>query len=193
MYRDREKRLAPLIVGHTPVVLHRELPGMGMAKRYIIAIADDSHAPPDSLCAKLSAANIACDESDQSDKSRSADGFGRLCRVHRMCWRQFAELPAARPERPSFGLGRSARRVCAPNRRCGSGNSGCISQPEEPHISLNSNVRAARRTATWRIGVFQRDRRLDACRWPLSRIPLRPLGLDKRRLELGGTSFRVGG
>jgi hypothetical protein len=52
---------------------------------------------------------------------------------------------------------------------------------------------ADRRAATWRIGVFQRDRRLDAYRWPLSRIPLRPLGLDNRRLELGGTSFLVGG
>ena len=72
-------------------------------------------------------------------------------------------------------------------------NSGCISQPEKPHISLHSNVRADRRAATWPIAVFQRDRRLDACRWPLSRIPLRPLGLDKRRLELGGTSYRVVG
>jgi len=32
-----------------------------MAKRYIIAIADDSRAPLDSLCTKLTAANIACD------------------------------------------------------------------------------------------------------------------------------------
>ena len=30
-------------------------------ERYIIAIADDSGTPLDSLCAKLSAADIACD------------------------------------------------------------------------------------------------------------------------------------
>jgi Transglycosylase SLT domain len=61
MYREREKRFASLIGGRAPVVLHRQLPGMGMAKRYIIAIADDSRAPLDSLCTKLTAANIACD------------------------------------------------------------------------------------------------------------------------------------
>jgi hypothetical protein len=61
IYRDREKRLAPLIGGRAPLVLHRQLPGMGMAKRYIIAIADDSRAPLDSLCAKFAAADIACD------------------------------------------------------------------------------------------------------------------------------------
>jgi hypothetical protein len=33
----------------------------GMAKRYIIAVADDSRAPLDSLCTKLTAADIACD------------------------------------------------------------------------------------------------------------------------------------
>ena len=61
MYRDREKRFASLIGGRAPVILHRQLPGMGMAKRYIIAIADDSRAPLDSLCVKLTAADIACD------------------------------------------------------------------------------------------------------------------------------------
>jgi Transglycosylase SLT domain len=61
MYREREKRFASLIGGRTTVVLHRQLPGMGMAKRYIIAVADDSRAPLDSLCAKLTAADIACD------------------------------------------------------------------------------------------------------------------------------------
>ena len=34
---------------------------MGMAKRYIIAIADDNRAPLDSLCAKLTAADLPCD------------------------------------------------------------------------------------------------------------------------------------
>jgi hypothetical protein len=61
MYREREKRFASLIGGRAPVVLHRQLPGMGMAKRYIITIADDNRAPLDSLCAKLTAADIACD------------------------------------------------------------------------------------------------------------------------------------
>jgi hypothetical protein len=61
MYREREKRFASLIGGRAPVVLHRQLPGMGMAKRYIIAIADDNRAQLDSLCAKLTAADIACD------------------------------------------------------------------------------------------------------------------------------------
>jgi hypothetical protein len=61
MYREREKRFASLIGGRAPVVLHRQLPGMGMVKRYIITIADDNRAPLDSLCAKLTAADIACD------------------------------------------------------------------------------------------------------------------------------------
>jgi hypothetical protein len=42
-------------------VLHRQLPGMGMAKRYIIAIADDNRAPLDSFCTKLIAADFPCD------------------------------------------------------------------------------------------------------------------------------------
>jgi hypothetical protein len=50
-----------LVGGRAPVVLHRQLSGMGMAKRYIITIADDNRAPLDSLCAKLTAADIACD------------------------------------------------------------------------------------------------------------------------------------
>jgi hypothetical protein len=61
MYRDRQKWLAPVIGSRAPVVLHRQLPGMGMAKRYIIAIADDSRAPLDSLCARLTAADFPCD------------------------------------------------------------------------------------------------------------------------------------
>ena len=61
MYREREKRFASLIGGRAPVVLHRQLPGMGMAKRYIIAIADDNRAALAGICAKLTAADIACD------------------------------------------------------------------------------------------------------------------------------------
>jgi Transglycosylase SLT domain len=61
MFREREKWFAPLIGGRVPVVLHRQLPGMGMAKRYIIAIGDDSRGPLDSLCAKLTASDFPCD------------------------------------------------------------------------------------------------------------------------------------
>jgi transglycosylase-like protein with SLT domain len=57
IYRDRHKWLAPVIGSRSPVVLHRQLPGMGMAKRYIIAIADDSRAPLESFCTKLIAAD----------------------------------------------------------------------------------------------------------------------------------------
>jgi hypothetical protein len=61
MYRDRQKWLAPVFGSRSPVVLHRQLPGMGMAKRYIIAIADDNRAPLDSFCTKLIAAAFPCD------------------------------------------------------------------------------------------------------------------------------------
>jgi hypothetical protein len=61
MYRDRQRWLAPVIGTRTPVVLHRQLPGMGMAKRYIIAIGDDSRTPLDGMCAKLTASDFPCD------------------------------------------------------------------------------------------------------------------------------------
>ena len=44
-----------------PTVLHKEIPGMGRAKRYIITIADDDRAPLDKLCRKLIAADATCD------------------------------------------------------------------------------------------------------------------------------------
>jgi hypothetical protein len=44
-----------------PIVLQRQLPGMGRAMRYIITIADDDRRPLDKQCQKLSAADIACD------------------------------------------------------------------------------------------------------------------------------------
>jgi hypothetical protein len=47
-----------MIGDREPVVLFRQLPGMGTAKRYIIAIAD---APLDEFCEKLIAAGGACD------------------------------------------------------------------------------------------------------------------------------------
>ena len=52
MYRDRQKWLAPVIGSREPVVLHRPLPGMGIAKRYIIAIADENRTPLDSFWMK---------------------------------------------------------------------------------------------------------------------------------------------
>ena len=61
IYRDRLKRFGPLIGDREPIVLHKEIPGMGRAKRYIITIADDDRGPLDKLCQKLIAANAYCD------------------------------------------------------------------------------------------------------------------------------------
>jgi Transglycosylase SLT domain len=61
MYRERLKRFASLIGDREPMVLQRQLPGMGSAMRYIITIADDDRRPLDKLCQKLTAADIACD------------------------------------------------------------------------------------------------------------------------------------
>jgi hypothetical protein len=61
LYRERLRRYASLIGDREPVVLFRQLPGMGTAKRYIIAIADDDRAPLDEFCGKLTAAGSACD------------------------------------------------------------------------------------------------------------------------------------
>ena len=60
IYRDVQKRYARLIGDREPIVLHKQIPGMGFAKRYIITIADDDRAPLDKLCAKLTAAGGAC-------------------------------------------------------------------------------------------------------------------------------------
>jgi len=61
LYRERLTLFASLIGDREPVVLFRQLPGMGTAKRYIIAIADDDRAPLDEFCEKLIAAGGACD------------------------------------------------------------------------------------------------------------------------------------
>jgi hypothetical protein len=61
IYRDRLKRLGSLIGDREPVVLYKEIPGMGHAKRYIITIADDDRAPLDKICRKLVAADATCD------------------------------------------------------------------------------------------------------------------------------------
>ena len=61
MYRERLKRYASLIGDREPMMLQRQLPGMGSAMRYIITIADDDRRPLDKLSQKLTAADIACD------------------------------------------------------------------------------------------------------------------------------------
>ena len=52
---------ASLIGNREPIVLLRQIPGMGRAKRYVVTIADDDRAPLDQLCKKLSAASATCD------------------------------------------------------------------------------------------------------------------------------------
>ena len=61
LYRERLSRFASLIGDREPVVLFRQLPGMGRAKRYLIALADDDRAPLDKFCEKLTAAGNTCD------------------------------------------------------------------------------------------------------------------------------------
>jgi murein L,D-transpeptidase YafK len=61
IYHERQKQFAPLIGDREPIVLLRQIPGMGRAKRYIITIADDNRAPLENLCKKLNAANATCD------------------------------------------------------------------------------------------------------------------------------------
>jgi hypothetical protein len=61
LYRERVRRFASLIGDREPVVLFRQLPGMGKAERYIIAFADDDRAPLDKLCEKLTAAGGTCE------------------------------------------------------------------------------------------------------------------------------------
>jgi hypothetical protein len=61
IYRDRLKRFGPLIGDREPIVLHKEIPGMGRAKRYIITIADNDRGPLNKICQKLIAADATCD------------------------------------------------------------------------------------------------------------------------------------
>lgn len=60
IYRALQKQYAALIGSREPIVLHKRLPGMGSAERYIIRIADDNRAPLDKLCAELIEAGGAC-------------------------------------------------------------------------------------------------------------------------------------
>jgi hypothetical protein len=61
LYRERMNRFAALIGDREPVVLFRQLPGMGRAKRYIIPLADDDRSPLVNFCEKLTAAGSTCD------------------------------------------------------------------------------------------------------------------------------------
>jgi hypothetical protein len=60
IYRDVQKRYAALIGDREPIVLHKQIPGMGRVRRYIITIADDDRAPLEKLCDRLTAAGGAC-------------------------------------------------------------------------------------------------------------------------------------
>ena len=60
LYRERLKRFASLIGDREPIVLHKQIPGMGRAKRYIITIASDDRAPLDKLCQQLIALDATC-------------------------------------------------------------------------------------------------------------------------------------
>ena len=60
LYHERVRLFASLIGDREPVVLFRQLPAMGKAKRYIIAIVDDDRAPLDKFCEKLTAAGSTC-------------------------------------------------------------------------------------------------------------------------------------
>jgi Transglycosylase SLT domain len=61
VYRERVKRFASLIGDREPIVLHKAIPGMGSAERYIITIADDDRASLDKICRKLIASDVSCD------------------------------------------------------------------------------------------------------------------------------------
>jgi hypothetical protein len=61
IYSERRKRFASLIGDREPIVLLRQIPGMGNVKRYIIIIADGNRGPLDALCKKFIAASSTCD------------------------------------------------------------------------------------------------------------------------------------
>ena len=65
------KAKTPLPPDREPIVLHKEIPGTGRAKRYIITIADDDRAPLDRLCRKLIAADATCDVARMSRRGGS--------------------------------------------------------------------------------------------------------------------------
>jgi hypothetical protein len=76
MYREMLKRFASLVGDREPIVVERQLPGVGRAMRYIIAIADDDRRPLDKLCQKLTAADIACDVMRNAFGRGAENSFG---------------------------------------------------------------------------------------------------------------------
>ena len=60
LYHERVRPYASLIGDREPVVLFRQLPGMGNANRYIIALAADDRAPLDKFCETLTAVGSTC-------------------------------------------------------------------------------------------------------------------------------------
>jgi hypothetical protein len=60
IYRSLQKQYAGVIGDREPIVLDARLPGMGMATRYIIRIADDNRTYLEKFCEKLMAAGGAC-------------------------------------------------------------------------------------------------------------------------------------
>lgn len=76
LYRERLTPFASLIGDREPVVLFRRLPGMGNAKRYIIAIADEDRAPLDKFCEKLTAADLSCNVMRNDFGPSALEGIG---------------------------------------------------------------------------------------------------------------------
>ncbi len=60
IYRKLQGRYAAAIGDREPIVLHKVMPGMGSAPRYIIRIADDDRGYLEKFCGKLIAAGGAC-------------------------------------------------------------------------------------------------------------------------------------
>lgn len=60
IYRALQKRFAAAIGDREPIVLHKTMPGMGAAARYVIRIADDNRGYVQKFCNKLMAAGGAC-------------------------------------------------------------------------------------------------------------------------------------
>lgn len=60
IYRSLQRQYASVIGDREPIVLEARLPGMGMATRYIIRIADDNRTYLEKFCDKLTAAGGAC-------------------------------------------------------------------------------------------------------------------------------------
>ena len=118
IYRERTRQFASLIGDREPIVLFRQLPGLGNAKRYVIAIVDDDRAPLDKFCKKLTAAGSTC------NVMRNEIGLtkGSACRtpspIGAFLWRSIggfeapeilgeASLPSLRGQRVEPPRGRS--------------------------------------------------------------------------------------